>query len=119
MRYHAHIYWQNEDQRREALSLREPLREMGAKVGSIHDEPIGPHPYAMYQVNYNSDIAETVEGLLSKTKLDILLHEDTGNDVRDHTEGTRWLGRELKLDLAWLEEYTRNNHATSTNTKFN
>ena len=61
----------------------------------------------MYQVNYNSNIAEEVEELLAGTKLDILLHEDTGDDVRDHTEGARWLGNKLKLDLAWLEEYTR------------
>lgn len=107
MRYHAHIYWQNEDQRREALNLRETLREMGSKVGSIHEEAVGPHPYAMYQVNYNSNIAETVEGLLSKTKLDILLHEDTGDDLRDHTEGARWLGNKLTLNLEWLKNYVK------------
>ena len=111
MRYHAHIYWQNEDQRREALSLREPLREMGSKVGSIHEDAIGPHPHAMYQVNYNTNIAEEVEELLSKTKLDILLHEDTGDDLRDHTEGARWLGNKLTLNLKWLEEYTRKQNA--------
>ena len=107
MHYHAHIYWQNEDQGREALYLRQPLQELGCRLGTIHDEPIGPHPHAMYQVNYNSNIAEEVEELLSKTKLDILLHEDTGDDLRDHTEGARWLGHELKLNLKWLEEYTR------------
>ena len=107
MRYHAHVYWQNEDQRREALNLREPLREMGSKVGSIHEDAIGPHPLPMYQVNYNSNIAEEVEEFLSKTKLDILLHEDTGDDLRDHTKGARWLGNKLQLDIAWLEQYAR------------
>ena len=111
MMYHAHIYWQNEDQRREALNLREPLREAGCKVGSIHEDAIGPHPHAMYQVNYNTNIAEEVEELLSKTKLDILLHEDTGDDLRDHTEGARWLGNKLTLNLKWLEEYTRKQNA--------
>ena len=111
MRYHAHIYWQNEDQRREALNLRESLREAGCKVGSIHEDAIGPHPHAMYQVNYNTNIAEEVEELLSKTKLDILLHEDTGDDLRDHTEGARWLGNKLTLNLKWLEEYTRKQNA--------
>ena len=107
MHYHAHIYWQNESQRFEALHLRQPLQGLGCQLGTIHDQPIGPHPYAMYQVNYNSNIAEEVEELLSKTKLDILLHEDTGDDLRDHTEGARWLNHELKLNLKWLEEYTR------------
>ena len=106
MHYHAHIYWQNESQRFKALHLRQPLQELGCSLGRIHDEPIGPHPYAMYQVNYNTNIAEEVEELLSKTKLDILLHEDTGDDVRDHTEGARWLGHKLTLDIQWLEDYS-------------
>lgn len=107
MYYHAHIYWQNESQRFEALHLRQPLQELGCQLGRVWDEAIGPHPYAMYQVNYNSNIAEEVEELLSKTKLDILLHEDTGDDLRDHTEGARWIGNKLTLNLEWLEEYAR------------
>ncbi len=107
MNYHAHIYWQNEDQRREALHLRQPLKDLGCQLGSIHDDPIGPHPYAMYQVNYNSINAKEVEDLLYKAKLHILLHEDTGDDVRDHTAGARWIGRPLDLNIKWLEEYAR------------
>lgn len=80
-------------------------------MGSIHEDAIGPHPHAMYQVNYNSNIAEEVENLLYKAKLHILLHEDTGDDVRDHTEGVRWIGRPLDLNIKWLEEYVRNKHA--------
>ena len=107
MHYHAHIYWQNESQRFEALHLRQPLQELGCRLGTIHEEPIGPHPYAMYQVNYNSNIAEEVEELLSKTKLDILLHEDTGDDLRDHTVGARWMGHKLTLNLEWLKNYIK------------
>lgn len=111
MHYHAHIYWQNEDQRRESLHLRQPLQNLGCVLGTIHDEPIGPHPCAMYQVNYTSDIAKEVETLLYKAKLHILLHEDTGDDVRDHTEGARWIGRPLVLNIEWLEEYARKQNA--------
>lgn len=109
MHYHAHIYWQNENQRFDALNLRQPLKELGCRLGTVHDEPIGPHPCAMYQVNYNSNIAEQVEKLLSTTKLDILLHEDTGDDLRDHAEGARWIGNKLTLNLEWLKNYIRNN----------
>lgn len=107
MRYHAHIYWQNEDQRREALNLRQPLQDLGCQLGRIWDEPIGPHPYAMYQVNYSDTNSVAVETLLNTTKLDILLHEDTGDDLRDHTDGARWIGNKLKLDLVWLQEYAK------------
>lgn len=107
MHYHAHIYWQNEAQRFEALHLRQPLQELGCRLGTIHDDPIGPHPYAMYQVNYNSNIAGEVEKLLTNTKLDILLHEDTGDDLRDHTEGAKWIGNKLTLNLEWLKNYIK------------
>ena len=107
MNYHAHIYWENETQRFEALHLRQPLQELGCLVGSIHNEPVGPHPMAMYQVNYNNNIAEEVETLLYKAKLHILLHEDTGDDLRDHTEGVRWIGRPLQLNIEWLKNNAR------------
>jgi DOPA 4,5-dioxygenase len=105
MQYHAHVYWQNEAQRREALLLRHPLAELGCQLGTIWDKAIGPHPLPMYQVNYNKDNAQKVESLLGATKLDILLHEDTGDDVRDHTTGARWIGNKLTLDIQWLRLY--------------
>jgi DOPA 4,5-dioxygenase len=105
MRYHAHIYWKNETQRDEAISLRPALQKLGCKIGSIHDELIGPHPCASYQANYDSSIAELVEQLLASSSLDILLHEDTGDDMRDHTLGARWIGNQLALDLEWLRSY--------------
>ena len=107
MYYHAHIYWQNELQRSEALKLRPQLSDLGCSLGTVWDKQIGPHPLSMYQVNYNSDIAEKVEALLFTTKLDILLHEDTGDDLRDHTEGARWIGHKLTLDLEWLKNYVK------------
>ena len=111
MHYHAHVYWHNEDQQRLSLKLREHLAALGCGLGRIMDRPIGPHPLPSYQVNYSSENSAAVESLLARAGLDILLHEDTGDDMRDHTEGARWLGQTLKLDLEWLENYTRNKYA--------
>jgi aromatic ring-cleaving dioxygenase len=108
MQYHAHVYWQNEDQRRRALTLRQPLTELNCQLGRIWEEAIGPHPFAMYQVNYNSHNSAAVEQLLTEAGLDVLLHEDTGDDVRDHTKGARWLGHRHQLNIEWLREYARN-----------
>ena len=107
MYYHAHIYWSTPEQRNIAVSLREPLDKHECGLGRVWDQPIGPHPLPMYQVNYCDTIKQPVEELLSSSGLTILLHEDTGDDLRDHTEGTRWLGETLQLDLDWLEEYIR------------
>ena len=105
MHYHAHVYWQNEDQRMKALQARLPLTEMGCTVGTMWDRPIGPHPRASYQANYTAANADSVESLLRSTGLTVLLHEDTDDDMRDHTTGARWLGETLALDLVWLQNY--------------
>ena len=107
MYYHAHVYWSTPEQRATAIDTRNKLSDLNCGLGRVWDQPIGPHPLPMYQVNYCTTIQEPVEALLKSTGLTVLLHEDTGDDLRDHTEGTRWLGQELKLDLVWLEEYTR------------
>lgn len=111
MYYHAHVYWSTTEQRTRAIGLREQLARTGAGLGRVRDQPIGPHPLPMYQVNYCDDIKELVERCLDDKGLSVLLHEDTGDDVRDHTEGARWIGKKLDLNLVWLEEYVRNRHA--------
>ena len=38
----------------------------------------------------------------------VLIHQDTGDDFRDHTEGIPWLGKELPLKLDFFELIKRN-----------
>lgn len=108
MYYHAHVYWSTPEQKTTAVELRKQLSELKCGLGRVWDQTIGPHPLPMYQVNYCDTIKEPVESLLATTGLTVLLHEDTGDDLRDHTEGTRWLGNALALDLVWLENYVKN-----------
>lgn len=107
MYYHAHIYWSSVEDRTLALDVREKLAALDCGLGRVWDEPIGPHPLPMYQVNYCTTIQEPVEKLLTDSGLTILLHEETGDDLHDHTEGARWLGQKLTLDINWLKEYVR------------
>ena len=109
MNYHAHVYWKNQAEREIAISLRESLHNLGCPLGRVFDIPIGPHPLAMYQVIYNSSNSELVENLLTTKSggISILLHEDTGDDIHDHTDGVRWIGDSLPLDIEWLEEYVK------------
>ena len=101
MNYHAHIYWRNAAERERAMTLREWLTEQGCQMGRVWDTPIGPHTEAMYQVIYNSHNKERVESFLkvNKNTNSILLHEAINDDLRDHTDGARWLGEELPLKL--------------------
>ena len=105
MNYHAHIYWQNDNQRRIAMELRLTLHDYGCGLGRIRDEAVGPHRFPMYQASYTGEIQPKVEGFLRANSLgiSILLHENVGEDhLRDHTEGARWIGRALPLDLDFL-----------------
>ena len=50
--YHAHIYYAPET-RQIAARLRTGIGErFQARIGSWHDEPVGPHPISMYQVAF-------------------------------------------------------------------
>ena len=52
---------------------------------------------------YDSASQSDIEQLLASFDLSILLHEDIGVDhVRDHTDGARWLGNPLALNLDFL-----------------
>jgi len=107
MNYHAHIYWNNEIEKEVALGLRLTLLEFGCSLGRVRDTPVGPHRFPMYQASYDDGNRVAVEGFLRKNtrSISILLHEDVGkNHLRDHTEGARWLGKELPLDLEFLRD---------------
>ena len=109
MKYHAHVYWNDAEQRAHAVAMRIGLEMLGCDLGRIHDVPIGPHPLAMYQVMYDDRIKTPVERVLTNEShgISILLHEDTGDDIHDHTEEVRWINEPVVLDIAWLEEYTK------------
>jgi len=103
MKYHAHVYWGNSSERKVAMRARAALEREACLLGRIWDEPIGPHPLPMFQVMYDSASQSNIEQLLASFGLSILLHEDIGVDhVRDHTDGARWLGNPLTLNLDFL-----------------
>ena len=52
--YHAHVYYDPAQSRDRAERLRERIgtKFPQAKLGRWHDELVGPHPQAMYQVAF-------------------------------------------------------------------
>ena len=107
MEYHAHIYWENPSQRDRAMMLREWLEQEGCVMGRVWDWPISPHPLPMYQVIYNEYNKGRIESFLkvNRETNKILLHESINDDLRDHTEGARWLGEPLLLNLSVFENH--------------
>jgi aromatic ring-cleaving dioxygenase len=103
--YHAHLYYAPEtrsiaERLRTAISERFPR----ARIGSWHDEPVGPHLVAMYQVAFAvEDFPAFVPWLmLNREGLDVLVHPQTGDSVADHTRFALWLGSPLPLRVEAL-----------------
>ena len=106
MEYHAHIYWRDTKERARAISFRQHLADLDCELGRIWDMPIGPHPLPMYQIIYTSSNKDLVEKYLAvnRSTNTILLHESINDDLRDHTDGARWLGEALDLKLDFFKE---------------
>lgn len=110
--YHAHLYYASET-RPLAGRLRDAIGRCfpQARLGSWHDEAVGPHPVAMYQVAFAAEeLALFVPWLmLNREGLDILVHPLTDDSVADHTRFALWLGSPLPLRLDVLRRGPGNN----------
>lgn len=100
--FHAHIYYDPMTTRDAAERLRQRIAERfpGIRIGSWHDELVGPHLMAMFQILFPpADFAEIVTWLmLNREGLDILVHPSAGDAYPDHVDYGLWLGNKLLLN---------------------
>jgi aromatic ring-cleaving dioxygenase len=102
--YHAHVYY-DAATRADAARVRGALeKSFEVEMGRWRDEPVGPHPQAMYQVKFKvGEFARIVPWLmLNRAGLTVLVHPDTGDAYRDHAVNPLWLGKKLRLRLGIL-----------------
>lgn len=98
--YHAHVYFDGPVQRARAERLRERIAERFSVVlGRWHDQPVGPHGAAMYQVAFDIEVfARIVPWLmLNRDDLSVLIHPNTHWPRADHLVHALWLGVPLAL----------------------
>ena len=101
--YHAHVYYDPSTKDR-AAQLRQWVEDRFAgqmRMGSWHDEEVGPHVRSMYQIAFpRTMLAGFVPWLmLNRDGLTVLLHPETGDDLTDHTAHAAWMGAMLPLRL--------------------
>lgn len=105
-RYHAHVYYRS-TQKKLAESLYEEIRaRMGAAVeGNFHSLAVGPHPLPMFTLMFDRELRREILEFFQAHRQDlvVLIHEDTGDDFRDHTAGAEWLGEPVLLDFNHFE----------------
>ena len=104
--WHAHIYF-DAASRDAAWALRQRIEQALAgrfEMGRFHERPVGPHPMWSYQLAFAAEqFAPMVSWLtLNHGELDVFIHPNTGDELRDHRDSALWLGRSHTLDLAAL-----------------
>ena len=101
--WHAHVYFDAE-MRDAAREFRDAIAaHFGDTVamGRFHERPVGPHPQWSYQIGFGpAQFAQVVGWLaLNHGALDVFVHPNTGDALRDHRDSALWLGRSYELDL--------------------
>jgi DOPA 4,5-dioxygenase len=107
--YHAHIYYDTASRPR-AERLRAWVAERFlVRLGNWHDEAVGPHPQAMFQIAFAREaFAQLVPWLmLNRLGLTVLVHPNTDNERADHLIHALWMGQILPLDATGLSESLR------------
>ena len=101
--WHAHVYF-HAASRDAAWAFRDVVTDrFGERVelGRFHERPVGPHPRWSYQLAFApAQFAEVVPWLaLNHADLDVFLHPNTGDQLRDHRDSAVWIGHSWPLDL--------------------
>lgn len=105
--YHAHIYFDPDSQRDDAMTIRAAAAErFAARLGKVRDGPVGPHSKAMYQIAFEPALFGTVVPwlMLNNRGLSVLIHPNTTNQKRDHLIDAVWIGTPLELHGEVLPE---------------
>jgi aromatic ring-cleaving dioxygenase len=106
--WHAHVYF-DAAQRDAAWAFRQLVdQRYGATVqlGRFHERPVGPHPVWSYQIAFAPERFDDIVPwlVLNHGALDIFLHPNTGDALRDHRDCATWIGKSYGLNLAGLAD---------------
>jgi aromatic ring-cleaving dioxygenase len=104
--WHAHVYF-DATTRDAAWALRERIQTalQGLfDMGHFHERPVGPHPQWSYQLEFGpAQFTHIVSWLsLNHAGLDVFIHPNSDDELRDHRDSALWLGRSHTLNLAAL-----------------
>jgi DOPA 4,5-dioxygenase len=105
--WHAHVYY-DAASKPAATVLRDAIAQRwpAARMGRMHDVPVGPHPLPMFQVAFEvADFAALAPFIaLNRAGLTVLVHPESGRPKDDHLKHAMWLGAVLPLNGDVLPE---------------
>lgn len=104
--WHAHVYF-DAGTKEAALAIRDAVAAgfPDAAIGRVHERPVGPHPEWSFQVAFAPALFGTIVPWLALNRrgLDVLVHPNIDDAVRDHTDHAMWLGHDHPLDVERLK----------------
>jgi len=113
--FDIHIYFlqTSEDEKKFATELHERVRREFPELRtySVFDRPVGPHPIGMFEVNlFNpQQFGAFIPWLvINRGPLSALIHPNTGDAVRDHSQRATWMGQPIPLHLETLRKVAAN-----------
>jgi aromatic ring-cleaving dioxygenase len=101
--WHAHVYF-DVVSRDDAWKFRDVVTTQfgnSVEIGRFHERPVGPHPQWSFQIAFApAHFPDVVSWLaLNHRTLDVFVHPNTDDELRDHRDSAIWLGRSYQLDL--------------------
>ena len=109
--YHAHIYFELAEKALASQVRANIINELPRLTyqGQLIPMPIGPHPKPMFEIHIaTADIhcaMASIDAL--RQGLSVLIHPVQHDEVAAHTQGARWLGEKLPLNLEVLKQLIR------------
>ena len=101
--WHAHVYFDSVSRDAAAKFRAAIAAQFGERIemGRFHEREVGPHPRWSYQIAFAPAQFSDVVGWLALNHgaLDVFVHPNTDNQLRDHRDSALWLGRSHQLDL--------------------
>jgi len=106
-RFHAHVYFKDHE-----ISKMKSLMELAQrdpacplKIWQLFEHQVGPHALPMLELHFDeSRESASLEWLAHhRGDFSVLIHEDSGDDVKDHTH-PRWLGNPLPINFDFFDE---------------
>ena len=103
--YHAHVYY-DAATLATARTVCEGARDaFGLVMGRMHEKPVGPHPdWSCQLLVPHAKLADVMLWLMqNRSGLNVLLHPETGDHLKDHTIHAVWFGAVRPLDVSMFK----------------
>ncbi|KAJ3012360.1 hypothetical protein HKX48_006324 [Thoreauomyces humboldtii] len=112
--WHMHLYWfqTNDQQKQEALAIRQAILDMAKKdpsfiavpLATTNHQPRGPHPCGSFETWVPIESFAKVHAwfTMNRGELSVLIHPLTREEILDHTVRATWMGPSFPVDISTL-----------------